>query len=644
MYTRLAVGTGDAAATHSVVACAIGGRRYGWLPGMPDARRGARAMVDPSLEETIAAPTGAHASPTVDFLRCACLLSCGWGEGNPIASALAAFASSYGARVVSRDDASVTLDVRGAVEVHTLLRRMHHGSTVASVLRAKLIVHASVVVCAPGGATAVVSAGDWESFEGQLAPASRASAFSSSSAERVLCKAADAQAMAGIILASRPLSDSEWAKYSWALASRPLNRSAVMEFDDVREDDRDVWTRLEWGVSLLGVIAVLEEANKSCFWVGSHSELVSVMRIARDSEWCEANAELLRAYNDREWSSSRYMERVHPPYLVDEAKAAALAGRLDFSVIDVNAATRTFPHVFRGTPTKVVTTPDMPPPPTAGGYAEEGSTLLHFAMFYGAREVVRLLVRAGADVNAVNAAGRTPSELRRRIHGDTMPHFLRECVNACGAAAAEVAGVPQYGVVANSEFLPPRPPLAESSRAVPGVAPATPAAPGSGATALLLAGYADLRTYADTEFERGRVIGAGSFGTVQYAKMRGQEVAMKRLRRGPGVAAAIILREADVMRRVGTHENVLPLLGVVVVAPAAGAGGACDVELVTAFMARGSVREILDGDPTVPWAQRLHWAAASAAGIMHLHAEVRVAAVVGFISFVCIVRAVASKH
>ena len=132
-----------------------------------------------------------------------------------------------------------------------------------------------------------------------------------------------------------------------------------------------------------------------------------------------------------------------------------------------------------------------------------------------------------------------------------------------------------------------------------------------------------LHVFRPTDVQRGHVIGQGSFGTVQLGSLRGTRVAVKRLRARGARARDEVLAEAAVMARVGYHDHVVPLWGVIV-HDDDGDGGC--VELVTRYLPRGSVRDILDTAarddmPAPAWSQRLLWAAQAAAGLLHLHAE-----------------------
>ena len=189
---------------------------------------------------------------------------------------------------------------------------------------------------------------------------------------------------------------------------------------------------------------------------------------------------------------------------------------------------------------------------------------------------------------------------------------------AASVAAAALSG--RAGSVAGGD--------AAVSRAAAAAAAAVDAGRGAGADeqgpprhvllarAASEAGPGGLHRYRSSDLERGRVIGSGSFGSVQIATLRGQRVAVKRLHGRGGMGRDEMLAEAGMMARVGFHDNVVPLLGVVE------DPGAPDVELVTRFLSGGSVRDLLAAAPgPLPWGRVLAWTAQAAAGVMHLHAE-----------------------
>ena len=188
-----------------------------------------------------------------------------------------------------------------------------------------------------------------------------------------------------------------------------------------------------------------------------------------------------------------------------------------------------------------------------------------------------------------------------------------------GGAVGEYAPAPMDSAPVDAPPPPPPPPPP----------PATPPPPPPPASAGAPFGRG-LHRYRYGEVARGRVVGRGAFGTVRLGTLRGARVAVKALSRAGGGAADEILAEAETMARVGYHDHVVPLLGIVIAGPEdARDDGCCDgcgVELLTRYMARGSVRDILDasgrGECGAPdWATVLRWAADAAAGVLHLHAE-----------------------
>ena len=55
-----------------------------------------------------------------------------------------------------------------------------------------------------------------------------------------------------------------------------------------------------------------------------------------------------------------------------------------------------------------------------------GQTPLHYATFYGHKEIAELLIAKGADVNAKNDNGRTPLDLAKR-HPETAKFLRKHC-------------------------------------------------------------------------------------------------------------------------------------------------------------------------------------------------------------------------
>lgn len=81
----------------------------------------------------------------------------------------------------------------------------------------------------------------------------------------------------------------------------------------------------------------------------------------------------------------------------------------------------------------------------------QGGTALHFAAALGEDEMVRLLVDAGADIEAVDKYGRTPFEIAKAMRNPEIAKYLKETELKRSAPAAS-AVEPASGVVGREEI------------------------------------------------------------------------------------------------------------------------------------------------------------------------------------------------
>ncbi|GJQ12506.1 hypothetical protein GpartN1_g4297.t1 [Galdieria partita] len=116
----------------------------------------------------------------------------------------------------------------------------------------------------------------------------------------------------------------------------------------------------------------------------------------------------------------------------------------------------------------------------------------------------------------------------------------------------------------------------------------------------------------------GEPIGKGSFGTVSEGRYHGTRVAVKTIRRGDQVGDALaseesieqFKKEAELNCKL-RHPNIVLFMGICV--------EPSFVCIVTEFMERGTVRDLLLSKSRLEWNIRLNWALDTATGMAYLH-------------------------
>eukprot|EP00871_Galdieria_phlegrea_P004875 jgi/Galph1/5389/GphlegSOOS_G4027.1 len=116
----------------------------------------------------------------------------------------------------------------------------------------------------------------------------------------------------------------------------------------------------------------------------------------------------------------------------------------------------------------------------------------------------------------------------------------------------------------------------------------------------------------------GQPIGKGSFGTVSEGRYHGTRVAVKTIRRGDQVGDALATeesieqfkKEAELNCKL-RHPNIVLFMGICV--------EPSFVCIVTEFMERGTVRDLLLSKSRLEWNVRLNWALDTATGMAYLH-------------------------
>ncbi|KAK4525777.1 hypothetical protein GAYE_SCF16G3686 [Galdieria yellowstonensis] len=116
----------------------------------------------------------------------------------------------------------------------------------------------------------------------------------------------------------------------------------------------------------------------------------------------------------------------------------------------------------------------------------------------------------------------------------------------------------------------------------------------------------------------GEPIGKGSFGTVSEGRYHGTRVAVKTIRRGDQAGDALATeesveqfkKEAELNCKL-RHPNIVLFMGICV--------EPSFVCIVTEFMERGTVRDLLLSKSRLEWNIRLNWALDTATGMAYLH-------------------------
>jgi len=110
-------------------------------------------------------------------------------------------------------------------------------------------------------------------------------------------------------------------------------------------------------------------------------------------------------------------------------------------------------------------------------------------------------------------------------------------------------------------------------------------------------------------------LGKGAFGIVYKAKWRGRDVAVKEARKemdpnleGSGGGVSKFLEEAEIMKKMQPHPNIVLFLGIV-------KNPLC---IVTEFCAGGSLLRLLESDAVISDDMKLKWLTDVAAGMYHL--------------------------